>query len=31
MEAYEFPGGLLEMDSEYKRFMDHKALTALAK
>jgi saccharopine dehydrogenase-like NADP-dependent oxidoreductase len=31
MEAYEFPGGLLEMDSEYKRFMDRKALTAPAK
>jgi saccharopine dehydrogenase (NAD+, L-lysine forming) len=31
MEAYEFPGGLLEMDSEYKRHMDRKALTAPAK
>ena len=31
MEAYEFPGGLLEIDSEYKRFMDRKALTAPVK
>ena len=28
MEAYEFPGGLLEMDSEYKRRGDFKGLTA---
>ena len=28
MPAYEFPGGLLEMDSEYKRHLDHKALTS---
>ena len=28
MPAYEFPGGLLEMDSEYKRHADHKGLTA---
>jgi saccharopine dehydrogenase-like NADP-dependent oxidoreductase len=28
MPEYEFPGGLMEMDSEYKRAMDHQALTA---
>jgi saccharopine dehydrogenase (NAD+, L-lysine forming) len=28
MPAYEFPGGLFEMDSEYKRHMDHRGLTA---
>jgi len=28
MDAYEFPGGLLEMDSEYKRHMDHHGLTS---
>ena len=28
MEAYEFPGGLFEMDSEYKRHIDHRGLTA---
>jgi saccharopine dehydrogenase-like NADP-dependent oxidoreductase len=28
MPEYEFPGGLYEMDSEYKRHMDHKGLTA---
>jgi saccharopine dehydrogenase-like NADP-dependent oxidoreductase len=28
MPAYEFPGGLLEMDSEYKRHKDHQGLTA---
>jgi saccharopine dehydrogenase (NAD+, L-lysine-forming) len=28
MEAYEFPGGLMEMDSEYKRHQDHQGLTA---
>ena len=27
MPDYEFPGGLLEMDSEYKRHMDHKGIT----
>jgi saccharopine dehydrogenase (NAD+, L-lysine-forming) len=28
MPEYEFPGGLMEMDSEYKRAMDHRALTS---
>ena len=28
---YEFPGGLLEMDSEYKRAHDHKAILDVAK
>ncbi len=28
MNAYEFPGGLLEMDSEYKRHQDHHGMTA---
>ena len=29
MPAYEFPGGLLEMDSEYKRHQDHASLDLL--
>ena len=28
MEAYEFPGGMIEMDSEYKRALDARLLTA---
>ena len=28
MSAYEFPGGLMEMESEYKRHKDHHDLTA---
>ena len=28
MKEYEFPGGLLEMDSEYKRAQDHRAMRA---
>jgi saccharopine dehydrogenase-like NADP-dependent oxidoreductase len=31
MPAYEFPGGLLEVDSEYKVAKDHQALLDLAK
>ena len=28
MPAYEFPGGLIEMESEYKRHQDRQGLTA---
>ena len=28
MPEYEFPGGMMEMDSEYKRHLDHQALTS---
>jgi hypothetical protein len=31
MPDYEFPGGLYEMDSEYKRHHDHASLIASAK
>jgi len=31
MPEYEFPGGMLEMDSEYKRAGDHKDIIAAAK
>ena len=30
MPAYEFPGGLLEMDAEYKRHQDHQAIISAA-
>ena len=31
MPAYEFPGGLLEMDAEYKRHQDRQSLVSAAK
>jgi hypothetical protein len=30
MPAYEFPGGLLEMDAEYKRHQGHQAIISAA-
>jgi hypothetical protein len=26
MEPYEFPAGMIEMDSEYKKYLEEKAL-----
>jgi hypothetical protein len=31
MPAYEFPGGLLEMDAEYKRHQDRQSLVSAAR